>query len=66
MFCTHRLTDESFPVTDVDLAVQPHGGDLLKALEAERVELEDRATVFGVLEDGHRVVGRAAVENVDY
>lgn len=44
----------------MDLAVEPHGGHLLLAAEAERVELEGGAAVFGVLENVHRVVGRAA------
>lgn len=59
--CTHRLTDESFSITNLDLAVQPHRGHLLQALETEGVELEHGAAVFGVLEYSHSVVRRAAV-----
>jgi len=41
--------------------VKPHSGHLLQPLEAERVEFEHGAAVFGVLKDGHSVVSRAAV-----
>lgn len=59
--CTHWMTDEPVSVTNLDLAVKPDRGHLLQPLEAERVELEHRAAVFGVLKYGHSVVGGAAV-----
>ena len=62
--CPHWLTVEPVSVTDLDLAVKPHGGHLLQPLEPERVELEHGAAVFGVLKDGHSAV-RGAAENRD-
>lgn len=59
---THWQTDEPLSVTHLDLTVQPHGRHLLQPLEAKRVELEHGAAVFGVLENGHSVVGGAAVD----
>lgn len=57
---THRLAGQPFPVTDLHLTVQPHRRHLLQPLEAEGVELEGGAAVFGVFIDGHRAVGGAA------
>lgn len=39
--------------------MQPHRRRLLQPLEAEGVELEGGAAVFGVLEDAHGAVGGA-------
>lgn len=58
---THGLAQQSVSVADLDLAVEPHRGDLLQPLEAEGMELEGGAAVFGVLEDCHGVVRWAAV-----
>jgi len=58
---THRLTDESLCVTNLDLTVKPDRRNLLQPLEAERVELKHGAAVFGVLENSHSSVGGAAV-----
>lgn len=58
---THRLAHEPLAVTHLDLTVEPDRGHLLQPLEAERVELEHGAAVFGVLKDGHGAVGGAAV-----
>lgn len=41
--------------------MEPHRGDLLQPLEAEGMELEGGAAVFGVLEDCHGVVRGTAV-----
>lgn len=41
--------------------MKPNSGHLLLPLEAERVELEHGAAVFGVLKNSHSVVGGAAV-----
>lgn len=40
--------------------MKPHSGHLLQSLEAERVELKRGAAVFGIIENGHRVVSRTA------
>lgn len=56
---THWLADKPVSIANLDLAVQPHRGRLLQPLEAEGVELEGGAAVFGVLEDGHSAVGGA-------
>lgn len=56
---THRFTDEPLSVTDLDLTVEPHRGHFLQTLETERVELERRVAVFGVIKNRHRVVCRA-------
>lgn len=56
---THRLAVKPVSVADLDLAVQPHRRHLLQPLEAEGVELEGGAAVFGVFEDGHSAVGGA-------
>lgn len=61
MGCTHRLADEPVSVTHLDLAVKPDCGHLFQPLEAERVELEHGAAVFGILKNGHGDVGGAAV-----
>lgn len=58
---THRPTRQPVAVAHLHLAVQPHGGRLLQALEAEGVELESGAAVFGILKDGDGVVRGAAV-----
>lgn len=58
---THWLTDQSVSITHLDLTVKPDCGHLLQPLEAERVELEHGAAVFGVLKNSHSVVGGAAV-----
>lgn len=57
----HRPTLQPVCVTQLHLAVQPHCGRLLQTLEAERVELEGGAAVFGILEDGDSVIRGAAV-----
>lgn len=58
---THRPTRQPVAVTHLNLTVQPHGGRLVQALEAEGVELEGGAAVFGVVKDGDGVVRGAAV-----
>lgn len=58
-WCTHWLADKPVSIANLDLAVQPHRRRLLQPLEAEGVELEGGAAVFGVLEDGHSAVGGA-------
>ncbi len=60
MLYTHWLTDEPLSITNLDLTVKPDCGHLLQPLEAERVELEHGAAVFGVLENSHSVVRGAA------
>lgn len=40
--------------------MEPHSGHLFLPLEAERVELEHGAAVFGILEDRHSAVRGAA------
>lgn len=42
--------------------MKPHSRDLLQPLEAEWIELEHGAAVFGILKYGHSVVRWAAVE----
>lgn len=61
LFWTHWLAHEPVSIADLDLAVEPHRGHLLQPLEAEGVELEGGAAVFGIVENGHSVVRGAAV-----
>lgn len=58
---THRPTWQPVAVTHLHLTVQPHSGRLVQTLEAEGVELEGGAAVFGIVKDSNGVIRWAAV-----